>query len=466
MTPRSEADREKRAVALSSVVAAVFLTGMKLAVGLWTGSLGLLSEAAHSGLDFVAAAITFFAVRAAGKPADPEHTYGHGKIESLSALFETFLLLVTCIWIIYEACRRLFFDEVHVDANIYGFVAIALSIVIDFSRSRALMKTAKKYRSQALEADALHFSTDIWSSLVVLFGLGMVWLAHRFDFPRLGYADSIAALIVAAIVIWICFRLGKRTLDDLLDAVPPDLVDRVRNASRVAGVAEVKQARLRRSGPTFFADITLAVGQDSPFSFAHRIAHEAEEAVRKILPEADVVVHVDPAGEAHDNTVGRIREIASKHGLQAHAIAVSSGEKSGSIEMHLEMDGGLRVAEAHEKVSGFEKELHDTLPRFPVITTHIEPVTDGVLDDAAAKPDDAQQVRDLLRGMSRENRTTLEAHDLQVRREDGKLVIVFHLVCDGSVSLAEAHTLTAKIEARLRQQIHDVGRIVIHTEPA
>ncbi len=197
----TRAEHEKNRVALTSVVAALFLTGFKVVTGLMTGSMGILAEAAHSALDLIAAVITLFAVRFSGRPADLEHTYGHGKIENLSALFETFLLFLTCVWIIYESVKRLLFVDVHVQVSIWAFVVVILSVIIDFGRSRALARTAKKYNSQALEADALHFSTDIWSSLVVLMGLILVLIAKRTGIAWLVKADAAAALIVAGIVI-------------------------------------------------------------------------------------------------------------------------------------------------------------------------------------------------------------------------------------------------------------------------
>jgi cation diffusion facilitator family transporter len=244
----AEATRDKTRVALTSVVAAVALTGTKVVVGVMSGSLGILSEAAHSALDLVAAAVTYFAVRAAARPADREHTYGHGKVENLSALFETVLLLATCVWIVWEAVRRLVFADAHVEASGWAFGVMALSIVVDWSRSRALKRAADKYQSQALEADALHFSTDIWSSCVVIVGLGCVWLAGRLQLPWLVRADAVAAVGVAAIVVWISVKLGRRTVDALLDAVPGELRDQVAEAARVRDVLDVGQVRIRQSG--------------------------------------------------------------------------------------------------------------------------------------------------------------------------------------------------------------------------
>lgn len=292
---RQAGEKEKNLVALSSVGAAVFLTSMKLVVGLLTGSLGILSEAAHSGLDLLAAAATFFAVRFSGRPADENHTYGHGKIENLSALFETVLLLLTCVWIIYEAIQRLFFKSVHVEASIWSFIIMAISIAIDFTRSRALARTARRYNSQALEADALHFSTDIWSSTVVIAGLALVWLSGRLHLAWLAQADAVAAMAVAGIVVYVSLRLGRRTVAGLLDEIPYGLREQVEaDICRVPGVMHVRSLRIRWSGPETFAEAVITAAADLPFERAHDIASQAEEAVRQRLPGSQVIVHIEP----------------------------------------------------------------------------------------------------------------------------------------------------------------------------
>jgi cation diffusion facilitator family transporter len=295
---RAEADRHKRLVALSSVVAALCLTGLKIAAGVLTGSLGVLSEAAHSSLDLVAAAVTYFAVRGAGRPADHDHTYGHGKFENLSALAEVALLLITCVWIAVEAVRRLFFVEVPVDASGWAFLVLGVSIVVDLSRSRALGRAAKRYSSQALEADALHFSTDVWSSATVIAGLLLVWLAPALGAPWLVKADAVAALGVAGISVWVGVQLARRAVGELTDRVSPEMLERVTCALRVDGVVEVVRLRLRRSGPETFADATLTVADGTPIERAHAIADSAEAAVAAIIPGADVVIHVEPGGNA------------------------------------------------------------------------------------------------------------------------------------------------------------------------
>jgi cation diffusion facilitator family transporter len=338
----SSADREKRWVALTSVLAAIFLTTMKLIVGLVTGSLGILSEAAHSGLDLVAALVTYFAVRISGRPADARYTYGYGKVENLSALVETVLLLITCVWIIYEAILRLFFKSVVVEASIWAFLIMGISILVDLGRSRSLARAAKKYDSQALEADALHFSTDIWSSS--RHRQADLALSTWLDLPWLAKADALAALGVAGIVIYVSLQLGRRTITALLDAIPAGVRDEVERAVRVPGVQEVKQVRVRRSGPETFADITLTVSNETPLERAHQIAAKAESAVRRILPGADALVYVLPGRSAEDGIHTAIRSLANQEGVHVHSLRVyEDGTGQRSLELHMEVSELLQL---------------------------------------------------------------------------------------------------------------------------
>lgn len=296
MMSHTVAQKEKTAAALSSVVAAVGLTSFKLIVGLLTNSLGILAEAAHSGLDLAAALMTFFAVRVADKPADREHPFGHGKVENLSALFETVLLLATSAWIIYEAVQRLFYKSVHVESSIWAFVVMGASIVIDYTRSRILYRAAKKHNSQALEADALHFSTDIWSSSVVILGLAGVALSHYV--PRLTWmyqADAIAALVVAVIVIFVSAELGWRTVQSLLDTAPRGVADQIaKSVSEIQGVSDCHAVRIRPSGARWFVDLHVTMDGNTSLNEAHQMTETIEEEVQAILPQSDVTVHVEP----------------------------------------------------------------------------------------------------------------------------------------------------------------------------
>jgi cation diffusion facilitator family transporter len=293
------AEKEKTSAALSSVIAAIGLTTLKLLVGILTGSLGILAEAAHSGLDLVAALITFLAVRISGRPADNEHPYGHGKIENLSALFETLLLLATCAWIIYEAIQRLFFKPVEVEASIWAFLVMVISIVVDISRSRILSDAAKKHNSQALEADALHFSTDIWSSSVVIFGLAAVLVGELVpSLSFLKHADAVAALGVAMIVIYISLQLGRRTVMSLLDSSPANAIEQITAAvDAIPGISNCHKVRVRSSGPHYFVDLHMRMDGNTSLADVHDLTDQATAAVRKILPQADVTVHPEPRQE-------------------------------------------------------------------------------------------------------------------------------------------------------------------------
>src|SRR5690349_5764081 len=257
---------EKRRVAGNSVFAAIAITGLKIVVGITTGSLGILSEAAHSGLDLVAAVVTFFSVRVSDKPADADHQYGHGKVENFSAFIETGLLLLTCIWIIYEAIKRLFFHSVEIQPSIAAVLVMIFSIAVDYWRSHRLARIAAKYDSQALEADALHFSTDIWSSSVVIVGLLLVWTGEKYQVPWLQRADPIAALFVAGVVVWVSWRLARKTIDALLDEAPLGIRGAVLDSiSTVDGIGNIDRARIRRAGNRDCADVSVGMARTGPF---------------------------------------------------------------------------------------------------------------------------------------------------------------------------------------------------------
>ena len=463
----SEADREKRSVALSSLLAAILLTGTKLGVGLWTNSLGVLSEAAHSGLDLVAAAMTLWAVRVSGKPADVEHAYGHGKVENLSALGETLLLLVTCVWIIYESIRRLFFAAaVHVDANVWAFLVVVMSIAIDYSRSRALSRAAKKHDSQALEADALHFSTDIWSSAVVLIGLIGVKVSREIGQPWLAQADSVAALGVAAIVTAVCYKLGKKAIDDLLDISPGHVRDRVASAAAaVPGVEGVSQVRVRRSGPEVFADVTLSVDHAASFQKTHDIADEAEKAIRAVVPKVDVVVHVEPVAAADEDVLTTVRVLAGRHGLGAHGIRVYEEQGRRFVELHIEVRDSLTLEEAHRQADDFEEALRRAVPGLAEIVTHLEPSGEEsaiVQAETAGRQEIDQAIREFLQ----KNDLALVPHDVKVQRTGRRLAVSFHCTLDAETSITAAHELTERLETHLRAKVPSVGRVVIHVEPS
>ena len=460
------AGAEKSRVALISVMAALLLTGTKVVVGFWTGSLGILAEALHSGLDLMAALVTLWAVRASSRPADNEHAYGHGKIENLSALFETLLLLATSVWIIKEAIERLFFRaQVHVDANLWSFLVVSLSIAVDYSRSRALLRVAKKYDSQALEADALHFSTDIWSSLVVLFGLGGVLVAHAFEIPWLAKADAVAALGVALVVVLVSMRLGKKSINDLLDTVPSDLTARIATFALVAGVREVRQVRVRRSGPEVFVDLILVVDRAESLQRSHEIACGAEAAIKRELPKADIVVHVEPAEGLGEDLLTSARRISASHDAAAHNLLVYEDDALLVLEMHLEMHADLPLSQAHCRALEIDEELKRTNPRLARIVTHIEPAG-GARATTLASDEETSQIRDALARVPEFTLRGVTPQNVEIRRSGSEFSLSFRCTLPGTTSIKEAHDFTEKIERTLRSQVPNLGRVMARTEPA
>jgi cation diffusion facilitator family transporter len=460
----AQAQAEKNGAALSSVWAAIFLTGMKIVVGVLTGSLGILAEAAHSGLDLVAAAVTLFAVKLSGRPADREHAYGHGKIENLSALFEAVLLLVTCAWIIYEAIRRLFFEDVAVEANFWAFLVMAISIAIDYSRSRLLLRMAKKHNSQALEADALHFSTDIWSSSVVIGGLLLVLVSNWLKLDWLAKADAVAALGVSGIVIYISLELGRKTIQGLLDGVPANLNEEVRRAAKVPGVVEVKRTRVRHSGPDNFADVVLSVDRQASFEHTHDIASQVEAAVQALLPGADVVVHVEPHTTPAEDMPTTVRRMAARQGLAAHNIRLLYSPQGQALELHLEISDNLQVGEAHAQASAFEEALRREVPELDRIVTHLEPVGIASASLSAMAVDTEQALR-VVGEVTRELGMVCQPHDVQTTASSEGLTLSCHYSVDAAVSLTEAHRLTEQFESALRARLPALGRVIIHVEP-
>lgn len=280
---------EKNRVARLSVGAAVLITTAKIVVGFITGSLGILSEALHSLLDLMAAIITLLTIRVSSKPADTNHNFGHGKFENLSALIQTLLLLVTCGWIIFRAVDRLAGGQQGVIVNAWSFGVILLSIFIDYNRNRALARIAKKYNSQALRADALHFSTDIWSSAVVLAGL---------VFTKIGWlwADALAALLVAMLVIWVSVQLGRRALDALLDKTPKDSLEKITNTlNQIEGLKYYHDIRIRTSGADTFIDLNIHVDEKMTVKEAHDITEEIEARIQEVIPRSTVHIHQEPS---------------------------------------------------------------------------------------------------------------------------------------------------------------------------
>jgi cation diffusion facilitator family transporter len=466
--------REKRLVAGTSVAAAILLTATKLVVGLLTGSLGILAEAAHSALDLAAAVITLFAVRVSDRPADATHLYGHGKVENLSALAETLLLLLTCVWIIYEAIHRLFFSAVKVDPSLWAFLIMGMSIVVDFSRSRALARVAKKYRSQALEADALHFSTDIWSSAVVILGLAVVKLGDYRGGDKNLYedADAIAALVVAVIVIFVSIRLGRRAIDALLDRAPSGLADRLsQSVGGVAGIQRVSQTRVRDAGGQVFVDLKVDVPRHLSFEEIHQLSQKAQDAVRSISPNADVIVHAVPIIEG-EGILDKIQAVAAQEHVSIHNVTTHWTEQGMWIDMDLEVDPHLSFERAHESSTRLEEKLRAELVRTdaktPIadINVHIEPRSDEPIRGVPLDPLKADIYIKRVEAICAELKGIGGSHQIKLHEIGGAVYLSCHLIIDANIPIAAVHRLAEEMEIRLRREFPELGRVVIHTEPA
>jgi cation diffusion facilitator family transporter len=452
------------------VIAAIFLALTKIVVGILTNSLGILSEAAHSGLDLIAAGVTYFAVRLSDQPPDSVHQYGHGKVESLSALFETFLLLATCAWIVYEAVSRLI-TPVHVEATLWSFAVMGISIVVDLTRSRALMRTAKKYKSQALEADALHFSTDIWSSTVVILGLVILRLAPlieantKIPVEWMYRADAIAALGVSGIVVYVSYKLGRKTIDVLLDAAEKDSVKKIEEAvGSMEGVGTVKRIRVRHSGAETFIDLTLEVSRTATFEESHLLSMQVEKTIGDIIPRSDVMVHIEPVVKDPHSMIEVVRSVAALDGLRVHGIRAHDIMGHLSLEMHIEIPESMTIIQAHERVSNFEDRLQNEIETLDEIVTHIEPIGDQEVRRETT-PLSSVEIQNVVRELAKNIPGIYDIHEMKVHSDGDELSITFHCYVDPALTIARAHQLTIELESEIRKKLPELGRVIIHTEP-
>jgi cation diffusion facilitator family transporter len=456
---------EKRAVAGNSVLAAIAITALKIVVGVTTGSLGILSEAAHSGLDLIAAIITLFSVRVSDKPADVDHQYGHGKVENFSAFLETGLLLLTCVWILYEAAKRLFYQHVEIEPNLAAFLVMFISMGVDLWRSRALGRIATKYDSQALEADALHFSTDIWSSGVVILGLFLVWLGRTYHMPWLRAADPVAALFVAGVVTWVSWRLARKTIDALLDAAPSGIRNKIIAAvSSVDGLLEVDRVRIRRAGNRYFADLSIGLARNVTFQHSEQVSDAVTDAVQKILPNADVVVHSIPRAVNTENIFDRIRAVATRNNFNVHDVSVQDLGGQLHVEQHLELDERLSLKTAHDQVTVLESEMKRDVPEISSILTHIEsePATIETGDEIVRDAD----LEKRLKKIADEFPEVLDMHDVQFKRVRGRLYVSCHCTMRDDLPLTRVHDIQTEIEIRFKQVAPELFRVLIHPEPS
>jgi cation diffusion facilitator family transporter len=451
---------EKEQVALSSIAASAGLTVAKTLVGFATGSLAILSEAGHSLIDLGATVMTYVAVRISGKPADAEHHYGHGKVEAVSALAETALLFLLSGIVIWEAIKRLIAHDAHtVEATVWAFGVIIVSIVVDFFRARALSHAAEKTSSHALEADALHFSSDLWSSLAVLVGLAGVYYG-------LTWADSVAALVVAALVCVAGWRLGKRTIDTLTDVAPPGAAEKITAAAqRVPGVVRVEQVRARAVGGQTFIDLGVAVSRTLPLDRVSALKDEVAAAIRKQMPGAEPVVTTDPVALNNETVLDSIMVIARNRGLAVHHVTVHELRDKLAVSLDLEVDGKLSLRSAHELADGLEDAIAAELGASVEVETHIEPLQPQEASGREAPAERVRAVAIALTELAGKSRSIRDVHNVRVRETDQGEIVNFHCRVDPQLSVQSAHENVDALERALKERSPSIKRVIGHAEP-
>lgn len=473
----SSGHNEKIKVAITSIVASAVLTIIKLVVGASTNSLGILSEAMHSGLDVIAALMTFYAIRMATRPPDLRYTYGYAKYESLTSLAEIILLFAVAGWVFYEGVERIFFKTVHPEITFFSLGIMFVSIAIDFGRSRALDKVAKKYGSQALEADALHFKADMLTSFIVIGGLLVVL------FLNIPNADAYAAIIVAGMIIYTSLGLGRRTMDVLLDKAPKGIhAQVVESVTGLEGINNAHDIRVRQVGSEIFVDMHIEVPRTYTHSKAHEVATTVEERVRRVIPNADVMVHVDAIEGVDETIMDKVRLIASEtEGIKnVHSTylsnmitlekEISDFVKKGSLHLYLDvqMDGSLDLKKAHDIIDKFERDVKNKILEIGNITTHIETEADENIPVGMEKTVDkshAEKIRSLALSVP----SITECKDIGSIIVNDELHITMTIKItpreNGTVTVEEAHGIATRVQNLIISQM-GASRVIVHTEPA
>ncbi|WP_373504513.1 cation diffusion facilitator family transporter [Aestuariivirga sp.] len=451
---------EKQSVALVSMAASAVLAGSKFLAAMFTGSLGILSEAIHSLIDFGATIVTYFAIRWSDQPADDEHHYGHAKIESVAALVETALLFLTTAWIVWEALSRLYGGEQHnVEVTWWAVAIIAGSIIIDYNRARALKRVAEKTSSEALEADALHFSSDMWSSIVVLGGLGAVWAG-------IPAADSIAALVVSGFVARAGWQLGARTMNTLLDAAPAGATSIVRDiVLDTHGVLTIKSIRLRPSGATMFASIVVEVARTMPIDEIVRVKDAIQDRVQERFPNADITVTANPVTLDNESVFQKVMLIASRRNLAIHHLTVQQLDGKLAVSFDLEVEGSMPLGEAHETATILEDAIRSELGSDAEVESHIEPQPERMLEGHDAAPALAAEVTASLMELTAPFARLTEIHNIRLRRNEEGLFLHYHCRCLPGETVEKIHDDIDRVEAGLKERYPDIRRVIAHAEP-
>lgn len=456
---------EKRRVSRNSMAAAAVMTVFKLAAGILSGSLGVLSDAVHSALDLTGAALTFLSVRVSDKPADEDHPYGHGKVENLSALIEAGLMGISCVWIIWEAVRRIVFHRVELHHSIWPVAVLVGSISVDYWRSHQLRAVAERTGSPALATDAWHFASDIWASVAVLAGLVITWAGERTGVFWLRYADPLAAIAISIMILRMTWSLAHDAAGALTDGISAETRQRmVRQVEKVPGVLAVEQARVRRSGAGYFADLTLALPRRSTFEHTGGLVRAATDAVHRELPRADVVIHTVPRESRAESIFDRVRAVAARNNISVHDLSVLSHHGRLRVEQHVELDENLSLLAAHDFVSAIEAEILRAVPEIDAVVTHIEsePAT---IEQPEEVVEADRRIELCLLAAASEFPEIVDVHEITVGRTGEHIALACHCTLPDDLNLQRVHELITGLEDRFKLICPEVQRVTIHPEP-
>ena len=452
--------RRKERAALLSIFASILLTLGKLVAGLLSGSLALLSEAGHSLLDVGATALTYYAIKLANRPADDEHHYGHGKVEAVAALCETGLLLALAVGVVIEAFRRLSGTEAaQVDATWVTFGVLGAAIVIDFFRWRSLRKIARETRSDALAADALHFSSDLMGSVLVVCGLA----AARAGFQQ---GDALAAIGVALFVGVAGFRLGRQTIDTLVDAAPKGVADRIRNLIMlVPGVVGVDSIKLRPVGPQVVGEIAISVPRTLPLERVPALTDAIVAALAADMPEASVTITANPRALNDESVIERVLLIAARRRLPVHHLTIQEIDGVKCVSLDLEVDGRWRHGRAHEAATELEAAIKQEFGPDIEVDTHIEPLTPGELSSTDAGVEKTAAIQSSLARHAADDAILSDVHDVRVRINATGLIVNYHCRVEPMLTVEQVHSAVDAVDRKTRLDFPTIKRIIGHAEP-
>ena len=455
----SAGDELKEKAALASIFASAGLTLAKFIAGILSGSLGLMSEAGHGLLDTGATTLTYFAIRAAAKPADDDHPYGHGKIEAVAALAETGLLMVLAVGVLVFATRELYTASAHIDANWLTFAVLIVSIIVDAVRWRGLSKIAQETGSEALSADALHFSSDLISSALVLVGL----LFSRYGFVQ---GDAIAAIGVALFIGIAGMRLGRRTIDTLVDTAPKGIADQIRQiVVQVQGVATVETVKLRPAGGQLIGEIGISVPRTLPLERVFQVKSQVEQAIASQFPQARFTITANPIILDSESILERILLISAMRRLPVHHITVQKLGDVTCVSLDIELDGRMSLSAAHEKASKLETAIKNELGPDVEVETHIEPLDAEELESNDAEPALYEAVKSCLVRLADEEKIVRDVHSLRVRSTDQGIVVNYHCRTRPDMTVADVHRAVDRLDRGAKIALPRITRIVGHCEP-